>query len=72
MPGKGKDQEKHGSNSPGIAGRRNYQLQFKGGGKAGIKARRKIRIATGKRAKGNRRARVIMEVPQWPRQHKHP
>lgn len=40
----------------------------------GIKVRYKIRIATGKRAKeiDARQARVIMEVLQWSRQHKHP
>ena len=40
----------------------------------GIKVRYKIRIATGKRAReiDARQARVIMEVLQWSRQHKHP
>ena len=40
----------------------------------GIKVRYKIRIATGKRANeiDARQARVIMEILQWSRQHKHP
>jgi len=59
-PGKGKGQEKHRSNSSGIAaGRQVISYNLRRG-----KGRIKIRIATGKRAKGNRRARVITEVPR--------
>ena len=69
-------QEKHGSNSPGIVESArviSYNLS-EGERPGGIKVRYKIRIATGKRAAGidGRQARVIMEVLQWSRQHKHP
>ena len=69
-------QEKHDGNSPGMVnGPRviSYNLS-EGERPGGIKVRYKIRIATGKRAKeiDARQARVIMEVLQWSRQHKHP
>ncbi len=69
-------QEKHDGNSPGMVnGPRviSYNLS-EGERPGGIKVRYKIRIATGKRAReiDARQARVIMEVLQWSRQHKHP
>jgi hypothetical protein len=69
-------QRKHDDNSPGMVnGPRviSYNLS-EGERPGGIKIRYKIRIATGKRAKeiDARQARVIMEVLQWSRQHKHP
>ena len=69
-------QEKHDGNSPGMVnGPRviSYNLS-EGKRPGGIKVRYKIRIATGKRAReiDARQARVIMEVLQWSRQHKHP
>jgi len=65
-----------GSNSPGIVESArvvSYNLS-EGERPGGIKVRYKIRIATGKRARemDARQARVIMEVLQWSRQHKHP
>ena len=69
-------QEKYQSNSPGMVnGPRviSYNLS-EGERPGGTKVRYKIRIAAGKRAKeiDARQARVIMEVLQWSRQHKHP
>lgn len=76
MPEIEKGPEKQESNSPGMVnGPRviSYNLS-EGERPGGIKVRYKIRIATGKRAKeiDARQARVIMEVLQWSRQHKHP
>ena len=70
------NQEKHGSNSPGIA--RNARVISYNLSEAerpdGIKVRYKIRIATGKRAReiDARQAAVIMEVLQWLSQHPEP
>ncbi len=69
-------QGKHDGNSPGMVnGPRviSYNLS-EAERPGGIKVRYKIRIATGKRAReiDARQARVIMEVLQWSRQHKHP
>jgi hypothetical protein len=70
------NQEKHESNSSGIAanGRVISYNVAEGERPSGIKVRFKIRIATGKRAAeiDARQAKVIMEVLRWQRQHKHP
>jgi hypothetical protein len=72
----GENQEKHAGNSRGIApnGRVISYNAPEGERPGGIKVRFKIRVATGKRAQeiDARQAKVIMEVLQWQRQHKHP
>jgi hypothetical protein len=69
-------QGNHHGNMPGIApnGRVISYNVPEGDRPGGIKVRFKIRIATGKRATeiDARQARLIMEVLQWSRQHKHP
>jgi len=76
MPEMRNEREKQAGNWPGIVnGPRVISYNISEGERpGGIKVRYKIRIAAGKRAKelDARQARVIMEVLQWQRQHKHP
>ena len=67
------DQEKHGSNSPGIVnGARiiSYNLN-EGERPGGMKVRFKIRVETGRKAAAlnARQAEAIKELLQWARQH---
>jgi hypothetical protein len=70
----GEGREIHQGNSPGISGNGrviSYNIPERER-PGGMKARYKIRIATGKRAReiDARQAAVIMEVLQWSRQHR--
>ncbi len=67
------DQEKHGSNSPGIVnGPRviSYNLN-EGERPGGMKVRFKIRVETGRKAAAlnAQQAEAIKELLQWARQH---
>jgi hypothetical protein len=74
MPEKGNDQEKHAGNSPGnMEGPRiiSYNLN-EAERPAGLKARFKIRVESGKKAAAlnARQAEAIKELLLWARQHK--
>ncbi len=75
MPETGKGQEKHDSNSPGIAnGARiiSYNLN-EDERPGGMKVRFKVRVETGRKAAAldARQAEAIRELLQWVRQHRN-
>ena len=76
MPETRDDQEKHGSNSPGIInGPRviSYNLN-EGERPGGLKVRYKIRVETGRKAAAlnAQQAAAIKELLPWTRQHRRP